>query len=259
MNMTASTIRRLAAPLLLLCLAACSAEPTSAPRSPIKQANDLAPLRPCPASSWKPEAPPPTASVKVSLVLLAVQEWGRFGKQTITFPLNGAPRTETLGIREKDAPERVADYWRAVDQPGRSGMDDIAWSAAFISWAVASAGVPRDLFCPDQRHTIYVERIVERAKRPGAALIPHRIEAYAPKVGDLVCASREGSGTTLDNLNRGAGHCDIVVETKPGEIHTIGGNLGDSVSRSIFPSTASGLMTPLSGRPFFAVIENRLP
>ena len=256
MNMSA-LFSRLAAPLLLLGVAACTASP--APSSSVKQAKDLAPLGPCPPSAWKPEAPPPTASVKVSMVLLAVQEWGRFAKQTVTFSLDGTTRTETLGIREKEAPERVTDYWRAVDQPGRSGMDDIAWSAAFISWVVASAGVPRDLFCPDQRHTIYVERIVERARRPGAALIPHRIEAYAPRVGDLVCASREGSGTTLDNLNRGAGHCDIVVEVRPGEIHTIGGNVGDSVSRSIFPSTASGLMTPLRGRPFFAVIENRLP
>jgi hypothetical protein len=259
MNITASTIRHLAALALLLNIAACTAGPTAAPPPLIKQAKDLAPLGPCPASSWKPEAPPPTASVKVSMVLLAVQEWGRFGKQTVTYPLDGPPWTETFGIREKDAPERVTDYWRAVGQPGRSGMDDIAWSAAFMSWVVASAGVPRDLFCPDQRHTIYVERIVERARRPGAALIPHRIEAYAPKVGDLVCASRADSGTKLDNLNRGAGHCDIVVEVKPGQIHTIGGNVGDSVSRSIFPSTASGLMTPLSGRPFFAVIENRLP
>jgi hypothetical protein len=252
-----ATLRRLAAPLLLLCAAACTAAPPkSAPQ--VRQAKDLAPLGPCPASRWKPDAPPPTASVKVSMVLLAVQEWARFGKQTITFSPDGTSRTETLGIREKDAPERVADYWRAVDQPGRSGMDDIAWSAAFISWAVASAGVPRDLFCPDQRHTVYVERIVERSRRPGAALIPHRVGDHSPRTGDLVCASREGSGTTLDNLNRGAGHCDIVVEVRPGEIHTVGGNVGDSVSRSIFPADGSGRLLPTPTRPFFAVLENRL-
>ena len=34
------------------------------------------------------------------------------------------------------------------------------------------AGVARDLFCPDQRHTIYVERMVERARRPGAGTGP---------------------------------------------------------------------------------------
>jgi len=251
--MFAAALRRLAASLLLVSAAACTTAPP-----PVKQAKDLAPLGPCPASDWRPETSPPTASRKVSMVLIAVQEWARFGKQTITYPLDGPPKLEQLGIRERDAPERINVYWRAVDKPDRSGLDDVAWSAAFISWVVASAGVPRDLFCPDQRHTIYVERLVARARAPGAVLIAHRPGDYAPKVGDLVCASRNNGGTTLDNLNRGPGHCDIVVELRPGEVHTIGGNVQDSVSRSIFPLSAAGLMTPLRGRPFFAVIENRL-
>ena len=161
--------------------------------------------------------------------------------------------------RRRDAPERIADYWASVDQPGRSGLDDIAWSAAFISWDIESAGVPRDLFCPDQRHTIYVERMVERARRPGAAFIPHRPAERAPEVGDLICASREGSGTTLDNLNRGAGHCDIVVEVRPGEVHAIGGNVADSVSRSVFPLDGSRVFVAHIRPAVFAVIENRLP
>jgi len=244
--------RLLAAALLLLGTAACTATPA------IKQAKDLPPLGPCPQSSWRPEAPPPTASTKVSMVLLSVQEWGRYGKQTITFSAEGPPRLEQLGIRAKEAPQRIGDYWLAVDRANTSGLDDVPWSAAFISWVVATAGVPRDLFCPHARHTIYVEHIVERMRRPGAALIAHRPETYAPKVGDLICASRDNSGATLDNLNRGAGHCDIVVEVRPGQVHTIGGNVQDSVSRSIFPLSLAGFMTPLRGLPFFAVIENRL-
>ena len=133
------------------------------------------------------------------------------------------------------------------------------WSAAFISWDIQSAGVPRDLFCPDQRHTIYVERLVERAHRPGADFIPRRPDERAPQVGDLICASRNGSGTTLDNLNRGAGHCDIVVEVRPGALAAIGGNVGDSVSRSVFPLDANGFLSPISARPYFTVIENTLP
>jgi len=136
------------------------------------------------------------------MVLLAVGEWGRYGKQVITYSTDAPPRTEQLGIKERDAPQRIADYWAAVGNR-LNGLNDVPWSAAFISWDIASAGVPRDLFCPDQRHTIYVERIVERAKKPGAAFIPHEPDAYAPKVGDLVCASRDASGTTLQNLNRG--------------------------------------------------------
>lgn len=247
---------------VLLCLlaAGCATAPPPKPAPPaVKSAAELSPLGPCPASSWKPEAPPPTASAKVSMVLLAVGEWARFGRQVVIYSTDQPPRTEQLGIKERDAPQRINDYWAAVGHPELNGLDNVAWSAAFISWDIESAGVTRDLFCPDQRHTIYVERLVERAHRPGAALIPRRADERAPRVGDLICASRAGSGTTLDNLNRGAGHCDIVAEVKPGWAAAIGGNVADSVSRSVFPLDANGFLTPISGRPVFTVIENRLP
>ena len=114
----------------------------------VKSAAGLPPLGPCPASSWKPEAPPPTASAKISMVLLAVGEWARFGRQVIIYSADAPPRTEQLGVKERDAPQRIHDYWASVDNPERSGLDDVPWSAAFISWDIESAGVPRDLFCP---------------------------------------------------------------------------------------------------------------
>lgn len=244
----------------LLVLAACGA-PTASPSAarPVKSAAGLPPLPPCPASTWQPEAPPPTASARVSMVLLAVGEWARFGRQTIVYAADAPKRVEQPGLKEREAPARINDYWAAVGHPERSGLDDVPWSAAFVSWDIASAGVRRDQFCPHERHTIYVERLVERARRPGAAFVPHRPDAQAPRVGDIVCASRDGSGTTLDNLNRGAGHCDIVVEVGPGWVAAIGGNVDDSVTRSVFPLDANGFLSPISGRPVFTVIENRLP
>jgi Uncharacterized protein conserved in bacteria (DUF2272) len=244
---------------IILVLVLLAAGCTSAPKPAVKSAAGLAPLGPCPASSWKPEAPPPTASAKTSMVLLAVGEWARFGKQVITYSADAAPRTEQLGVKEREAPQRIQDYWASVGHPERSGLDDVPWSAAFISWDIQSAGVPRDLFCPSSTHTIYVERLVERARRPGAALIPRRLDERAPQVGDLICSSRSGSGTTLDNLNRGAGHCDLVVEVRPGTLAAIGGNVGDSVTRSVFPLDANGFLSPISARPYFTVIENTLP
>jgi hypothetical protein len=240
--------------LLLLLVAGCAAPPP-----PAKARAPLAPLGPCPASSWEPEAPPPTESAKVSMVLLAVQEWFRFGRQTIDYR-HGPPRIEIGGVKETQASQRVNDYWKSVDRPSLTGRDtEVPWSAAFISWNIESAGVPRDLFCPDARHTIYIERLVERATEPGAALVPRRLDQRPPQVGDLLCASRAGGDTTLENLNRGPGHCDIVVEVRPGEVHAIGGNVGDSVSRSIFPLDGSGFLSPIAARQFFTVVENRLP
>jgi hypothetical protein len=230
-----------------------------APKPTVKSAAGLPPLGPCPAPSWKPEAPPPTESAKTSMVLLAVGEWARYGKQVITYSADAPPRTEQLGVKEREAPQRINDYWASVGHPERNGLDDVPWSAAFISWDIQSAGVPRDLFCPSQTHTIYVERMVLRERQPGAAFIARRPDERAPQVGDLICASRSGSGTTLDNLNRGAGHCDLVVEVRPGVVAAIGGNVGDSVTRSVFPLDANGFLSPISARPYFTVIENRLP
>ncbi|MFI4999723.1 MAG: DUF2272 domain-containing protein [Reyranellales bacterium] len=240
--------------VLLLSVAAAACAPTPPPKS----AAHLAPLGPCAPSSWRPEAPPPTSSAKTSMILLAVQEWFRFGRQTITFSASAPPRTEIRGVQEREAAERVRDYWKSVDEPQLSGLNDVPWSAAFISWDIESAGVARDLFCPDARHTVYVERMVERARRLGAAFVPRRIAERAPEVGDLICSSRDGGRTTLDNLDRGPGHCDIVVEVRAGQVHAIGGNVGDSVSRSVFPLDATGFLSPISARPFFTVIENRL-
>jgi len=250
-------MRRPILPLLMVLAAtACTPPP---PTTTSKPAVTLKPLGPCPASSWKPEAPPPTASIKTSMVLLAIQEWARYGRQTITYPANDPSRTEQQGVPERDAPERIRDYWKSVGRPNLSGLNDVPWSAAFISWDIESAGVSRDLFCPDARHTIYVERMVERARRPGAAFVPHHLDERPPRVGDLLCASRDGGGTTLENLDRGPGHCDIVVEVRPAEVHAIGGNVADSVTRSVFPLDESGFLPPISARRFFTVIENRLP
>lgn len=196
------------------------------------------------------------------MVLLAVAEWFRFGSQTVDFPKDGPPRVARLGVQEGDAfaSKRVHDYWESVGRPNLSGKDhQVPWSAAFISWDIQSAGVPRDQFCPDARHTIYIERMADRARRPGAAFVPRRLDERKPQVGDLICASRDGGKTTLDNLDRGPGHCDIVVEVRSGQVQAIGGNVHDSVSRSVFPLDGSGFLSPISARTFFTVIENRLP
>ena len=95
--------------LLALCLAAagCAAAPPppKAPATAVQSAAGLAPLGPCPAaSSWKHEAPPPTASRKVSMVLLAVGEWARFRRQVVIYSSDAPPRTEQLGLKERDTP-----------------------------------------------------------------------------------------------------------------------------------------------------------
>ena len=251
-------IRPVLAGLLVLAAAACAERPAHPAR---------APLPACEPARYAREAYPPSSSQRESLILLAVQEWVWFDRQEIDFT---GPSAELrhAGVREDgssgaairaDAPERVAAYWRATGYPQRNGRDGIPWSAAFISWLFINAGVPTSIFCPDQGHAVYVERLVERARQPGALLLPRRLSQRTPQPGDLICAAREQSGLSLDNLNRGAGHCDLVVERRADAVLAIGGNVTDSVTRSIFPLDSSGHLVPVSARPFFTVIENDLP
>ena len=77
------------------------------------------------------------------MILLAVQEWERFGRQTIDYR-SGEAHIEHQGVQEREASERVRDFWKSVDRPNLTGLDtEVPWSAAFISWDIASAGVPR--------------------------------------------------------------------------------------------------------------------
>jgi hypothetical protein len=241
--------------LAALVLGACGPRP---------RADEQPPLPPCDdARAMREEGPPAPGSERSSLVLLAVQEWVRFGSQEVDFrtvpPVMVRRGAREDGTGDPTAPLRVAAYWRATGFQKRNGSDGIPWSAAFISWLFVNAGVPASTFCPDQLHAIYVERIAVRARSPGAQLVPHLPADYAPQPGDLVCAARENSRLALDNLNRGVGHCDLVVERRADSVLAIGGNVTDSVTRSQFPLDSQGHLVSPPSRPFFAVIENRLP
>jgi hypothetical protein len=73
-------------------------------------------------------------------------------------------------------------------------------------------------------------------------LLPERVEAYAPQRGDLICLWRGARAVTFDQLptNRFPGHCDIVVEIKPGQLNVIGGNVDNAVAMKYIPVTADG-------------------
>ena len=231
--------------MLLVRAAACTpAHPAG------KSAAELPPLGPCPASSWKPEAPPPTASAKTSMVLLAVGEWARFGRQAITYSAERPRAPSSSASRSATRRSASTTTGRASASPSAAASNDVPWSAAFISWDIESAGVPRDLFCPDQRHTIYVERMVERRAGRAPPSSPHRPDERAPQVGDLICASRDGSGTTLENLNRGAGTLRHRGRGPARQVAAIGGNVGDSVTpQRLSTGRATGFCRPYPPGP----------
>jgi hypothetical protein len=161
---------------------------------------------------------------------------------------------------------RVNLYWRAVNKPSLDGLDcRQPWSAAFISWVMQSAGVPTSQFRPASAHWVYLSTMVEEASYPGRYFVPRRIQDYSPRPGDLVCAPRGRTpvrpvdGYTSAWMLQGAEtHCDLVVGKNGQTLEVIGGNVRNSVSKSIIELDDRGRLKPVPRRPWFLVMENRL-
>ena len=241
------------APLLAvaLSLAACAAQPPPEP----------------------PLSYPPAARER--LLRIAEAEWIDWGRQdaaVIPPDLESAPANFP----------RVLAYWRAVPEGAapiarnrvlyRENSPALwrepAWSAAFISYVMRSAGIDAREFTPSAAHAFYLDALIADAQRfPATApFIPHEVTQRAPRVGDLVCADRSRVPLTSwrDRLAETGRfrpmHCDIVVRVAPGVVEAVGGNVRDAVTLSRFPTDAGGFLLPRpAGEPtWFAILENRL-
>ena len=106
-------------------------------------------------------------------------------------------------------------------------QDAHPWSAVFVSYVMRTAGAG-PAFAYSAAHQTYIRaarrnRLSEHTANPFWAF---RATEVVPQVGDLVCASRSGSGATYDNIGDSqlrATHCDVVTEVQPGRIRVIGG------------------------------------
>jgi len=246
--------------VLLLSLAACSSAPErAAPREEQAKAEEGQ------AGADSSELLP-VGSRKYRIVEAAKQEWDYFGRQEVVYDGDeeSIPRVGIWEDEDCRHSDRISQYWRAVGKYRLSGSDcRQPWSAAFISWIMQAAGVAKYLFPPSGAHRSYLAHFLAHADRPDAAWIPHTLPEYAPKPADLICATRgkfrprevmEELPKTLDARL----HCDIVVETRGQTLQAIGGNVRNSVSKSILTLSPDGHLQPTSRRPWFLIIENRL-
>ncbi len=243
---------------LALCLAlfgcATPPPPTEAPRT------------------WagRPVGPPPSPNpaLKQAMVSRANQEWAFFGRQTVVFK-GGEESIPHVGAWEDDEGGyigRVNAYWRAAGKPNLDGLDcRQPWSAAFVSWVMQGAGVPKDQFPPSPAHWVYLSRLIGNSDYPGRWFVPRRVSDYSPSPGDLVCASRGSyrpatfdGYTTPDALQGMNTHCDLVVAKDGQTLEVIGGNVRNSVSRSTLELDGEGRLQPVPRRPWFVILQNRL-
>jgi len=246
--------------VLFLALAGCGSVPEK-PAQPEEQPKTQKPQPPAVRSKLLP-----VHSRKYMIVKIANNEWLYFGQQKVVIG-EDEESIPHVGIWEDDDyshSNRINQYWRAVGVSRLSGKDcKEPWSAAFISWIMQEAGVPEYLFTPGSAHHSYLNHLLANAHNPDAALIPHTIQEYKPKPGDLICANRSRSTPIKvieelpDSLNAKL-HCDIVVETKGQTLQAIGGNVRNSVSKTFMNLSPKGYLQITRSRPWFLIIENRL-
>ena len=259
-----SASRRLAATsALLVALSGCAAPPAGPARGP-------------------PLSYPPSARERV--VRLALAEWHEWGEVTAE---PGAPRPTGPGPETTlSAFPRVLAYWRAVADEGgaiarnraryaaalngaaTTPWGEPAWSAAFVSWVMRSAGVDAREFPGSASHAYYLDGLLADARDfPALApFVPHGVAERAPVPGDLVCADRsrrplrDWRERTVETGQFRPMHCDIVVRVGPFVVEAVGGNIADAVTLSRFAADASGFLLPRPPREpvLFAVMESRL-
>ena len=262
---------------LSLALVLLAALPTAcaAPSAPVA----TAPTREAPLSY------PPSVRERVLRFALAEwEEWGRItvepGQRRLHASAGGGPESSL------DAFPRVLAYWRAVDDAsgviernrgrfvaalggaGGGTWGEPAWSAAFVSWVMRSAGVDRREFAGSAAHAFYLDAMLADARDfPATApFVPHGWTERAPEPGDLVCADRSRRPLALwqDRLSEAGRfrpmHCDIVVNVTPGTVQAVGGNVADAVTMVRYAADGTGRLLPRpAGEPtLFAVFENRL-
>jgi hypothetical protein len=237
----------------------------------------------CAVPTAPPLTYPPTARERMVRIALAEwEEWGRLVTESGNRPTT--TRAESAPVNFP----RVLAYWRAVpddegavalnrrlyaaalagEPTGAALWQEPFWSAAFISYVMAAAGVDRREFPPSAAHSDYVDAMIRDALDfPATApFLPRSLAELAPRPGDLLCADR-GRNPIRDWRQRAADagrfrpmHCDIVVAAGPGVVDAVGGNVLDSVTRSRFPADAAGylLSRPADEPNLFVVFENRL-
>jgi hypothetical protein len=268
--------------LLVLALTSCGTRPPSegeAPAPPgnvqfIAQAAHSPPFDRLPYERF----------TRADAIAIAEQEWRLFGQRVN----DNAPSPDWEQTPE-DYPERlpglwerIGEYWWLGQDADRresawTGMhnengdefdarrdDDFAWSAAFISYVMRTAGAgARFPYAP--AHYVYIDiaKEMKLGQASGWAVTAERVDEYAPAIGDLICSSREKRPVKYEQLPRRhfAAHCDLVVAQAPGQISVIGGNVFHAVTMKHVPVTADGRLAGADGQvldaryPWFVVLR----
>jgi hypothetical protein len=221
---------------------------------------------------------------RVQAVAIAQDEWRLFGKRVDDNPPD-LSRDEDSSNDLQRLPgfwQRIGEYWWLGQDATRresawTGMHDengqefditradyYAWSAAFISYVMRTAGAgARFPYAPSHSVYINIAKQMKLGRASGWVVEAERVDQYAPALGDLICFWRGKRRMTYERLpaRRFPAHCDIVVERGKETISVIGGNVDAAVTMKHVPVTADGRLSEagdraLDGRyPWFVVLR----
>jgi hypothetical protein len=149
---------------------------------------------------------------------------------------------------------RVGDYWSAigVDLDGRD--TGTPWSAAFISFVMRRAGYADFAFSDSHDKYILDAKSKRSVADASAPFWLFRLGEHKPRLGDLVCMWRL-TPRTFDNLPSDfSSHTDVIVEITGETVKTLGGNVGNSVTRKTFNLRNDGFLK--AEQKVFAIMRN---
>jgi hypothetical protein len=157
------------------------------------------------------------------------------------------PQSLTLSAAEKDIIKQALI---------RAAINDVAWSAAFISAVMRQAGLTDKEFEFSEAHNIYIDQALQVVLGEAAGAQPAGFYracppgSTRPRPGDLVCyhrhtrqyASRQPveirnmmladsiAKPAVDRIHKS--HCDVVVhvDAKAARVYVVGGNVQQAVT-----------------------------
>ncbi len=221
---------------------------------------------------------------RAEAVAIAEQEWRLFGQRVDDDPPHSGSDPERADNPERSPGrwERIGEYWWLGQDADRreaawTGMHDetghgiderhddyFAWSAAFISYIMRTAGAgPHFPYAPAHYVYINIAKEMKLGRASGWAVVAERVNEYAPVPGDVICFSRDRRPLKYGKLpaHHFASHCDIVVSRDKERISVIGGNVDHAVTMKHVPVTTDGRLANSGDRsldtryPWFVVLQ----
>ena len=199
---------------------------------------------------------------RAAAVAIALDEWRLWGSRVDNDPFSVGPvAPDAIPERQEGFWQRVGEYWWLGQNAGEGSArytglydadgnvipvgkkGDYAWSAAFISYVMRTAGAGGGFpYAP--AHSTYIDAA---ARGQTLLLTAEDPTTYAPRAGDVVCFARSWAVNLRfkDLPTKGffPAHCGIVTGGGYDEIDMVGGNVDNAVTMTKIAGLSGGLLS----------------